>query len=166
MKKKLLSKTYLRDVTKYEIKFDLSNDDYYLAVKKLIETKPFILTNGLKVMDKGYYILELLPKNENYSLRVYFNENKEILEYYIDISLNNGMDEECRIPYYDDLYIDITIVKDKVEVLDEDELEEALQSGLISKEKYELAHKVKNQLLKEIKDKSNKYINMDLKSLL
>lgn len=42
-------------------------------------------------------------------MRVYFNEKKERLEYYFDISLKNGLDEDSKIPYYEDLFIDIVV---------------------------------------------------------
>ena len=166
MKRKLLSKTYLRDVRKYEIKFNISNDEYYYCVKKFIELDPFIVSNGTVLMDKNYYMLELLPLNENYTMRVYFNDKKEILEYYFDIVLGSGLDSETKIPYYDDLYNDVTYKNGKIEILDEKELEEALENGLISKKDYDLANRVTKELVNELKNKTNKYMNMDLVSLL
>ena len=167
MRKKLISKTYLRDVEEYNLKIYINNNDYYLCVKKIINTSnPFILTNGICLIDNGYYIVELIPKNENYSIRIYYNEDKEILEYYIDISLKNGLDEETKIPYYDDLYIDITITNGEIEVLDENELVDAYNNKNISINDYELAIETKNKLLREIKEHSNKYINMDFREYL
>ena len=166
MRKKLLSKTYLRDVTEYTIKIDYSNDDYWYSVKKFIDTKPFILSNGLKVIDNGYYMLELLPKNENYSMRVYFDDKKEILEYYFDITLGNGVDEETKIPYYDDAFIDITITGTDVEVLDEDELDEALRNKVITFDEYVKVKDVANKLYNAIISNTNKYINLNLRTLI
>ena len=37
MRKKLISKTYLRDVDSYKLEIYYDNEDYYLSVKKLIE---------------------------------------------------------------------------------------------------------------------------------
>ena len=56
MRKKLLSKTYLRDVKEYILKIDFSNDDYWYSVKKIIDTEPFIISSGLTVIENGYYI--------------------------------------------------------------------------------------------------------------
>ena len=95
MRKKLISKTYLRGVNKYELKIYFNLEDCYISVKKIIDIKePFILSNGLCVVDNNYYIMEVIPKNENYAMRVFFNNNKEILEYYFDVSLENGLDSE------------------------------------------------------------------------
>lgn len=166
IRKKLLSKTYLRDVSKYEIKFDLSNDDYFLAVKHIIKTDPPFIIDGRTIIGNGTYVMELVPKNENYSMRVYFDENKNITEYYFDIIRGSGIDEESKIPYYDDLYLDVTLTDGEIKVLDEDELEEAYKNHEITKEEYDMAIEVGNKLISEIKTNTNKYINMDLKSLL
>lgn len=168
MRKKLISKTYLRGVNEYELKIYFNLEDCYISVKKIIDiNEPFVLSNGLCVIDKNYYIMEVIPKNENYSMRVFFNDKKERLEYYFDVSLENGLDEESKIPYYDDLFLDVvTKTGDNVEVLDEDELKEALDNNKISTADFELANKVKDILLKQINNKSNKYMNMDLERYL
>lgn len=167
MRKKLISKTYLRDVNKYNLKIYYDKEDYYLAIKKIIDIKePFISPNGLRLIDNGYYIAEVIPKNENYTMRVYFNKKRERLEYYFDISLENGIDEESKIPYYDDLYLDITLKDDIIEILDEDELEEALKSKKITKNEYDLANKTKENLLESIEKNNNKYIKLDLEKYL
>ena len=167
MRKKLISKTYLKGVNEYELKIYFNLEDCYISVKKILDiTEPFILSSGLCVIDKNYYIMEVIPKNENYSMRVFFNNKKERLEYYFDVSLENGLDEESKIPYYDDLYLDVTKTRDNVEVLDEDELKEALDNNKISMADFELANKVKDTLLEQINNKSNKYMNMDLEQYL
>ena len=167
MRKKLISKTYLRGVNKYELKIYFNLEDCYISVKKIIDIKePFILSNGLCIIDNNYYMMEVIPKNENYAMRVFFNNKKEILEYYFDVSLENGMDKETGIPYYDDLFIDVTKTKDKVEVLDEDELEEALDNNEISITDFELANKIRDILLEQINNGNNRYMNMNLEQYL
>lgn len=167
MRKKLISKTYLRGVNKYELKIYFNLEDCHISVKKIIDIKePFILSNGLCVIDNNYYIMEVIPKNENYAMRVFFNNKKEILEYYFDVSLENGMDKETGIPYYDDLFIDVTKTKDKVEVLDEDELKEALDNNEISITDFELANKIRDILLEQINNGNNRYMNMNLEQYL
>ena len=81
--------------------------------------------------------------------------------------MKNGLDEESNIPYYDDLYLDITINKEgKINILDEDELLDALNKKEISKEEFDLANRTKDLLLDSIKNKSNKYMNLDIKKYL
>jgi predicted RNA-binding protein associated with RNAse of E/G family len=77
--------------------------------------------------------------------------------------LQNGLDEETRIPYYDDLYTDITVVQKNIEVLDEEELEEALNMGKISKAEYNIANATRDKLIQSI---NNKYMNLNLERYL
>lgn len=166
MKRKLTSKTYLRDVEKYFIKYDFSKDEYYVVTKKMLKCKPFIVEKRLKIMDNNYYMIEIIPKYENYTIRVFLNEKKEILAYYFDITLKNGLDKETNIPFYDDLFLDIIIIEDKMKLLDEDELIEAYNNKIITKEQMELAYRVTDKLMKELKNKTNKFVNMNLRDLL
>lgn len=167
MKKKILSNTYLRDVSKYQIKFYLDEDDYYVSVKKLIKVEQkFIIDNGLCVIDDDFYILEIVPKNENYAMRLFLDNNKKPLEYYFDICKNNRLDEKSLIPCYDDLYLDITYLDGKIKILDQDELETALVNNEITKADYELVFVVKDKLLEEINNKTNKLMNLDYSKYL
>ena len=117
-------------------------------------------------MDNNYSIIEVIPKNENYAMRVYFDENNNILQYYFDVSLKNGVDEETKVPFYDDLFVDITVTDGKIEVLDEDELDDALNSKIISKADYDLAIQTRDKLLSELQNGTNEYFNMNLKRFL
>ncbi len=163
MKKKILSSTYLKEAQKYQIKFYLDEEDKYIVVKKLIKlSKKFIIQNDVIAMDDGYYVIEIVPKNKNYALRLFLNDKKEIIEYYFDIIKESGIDKELKVPYFIDLYLDITIQKNgKVNILDEEELNDALKSKDITKKDYELVLKVKEQLLKEIEEQSNDLMNLD-----
>ena len=163
MKKKILSSTYLKEAQKYQIKFYLDEEDKYIVVKKLIKlSKKFIIQNDVIAMDDGYYVIEIVPKNKNYALRLFLKDKKEIIEYYFDIIKESGIDKELKVPYFIDLYLDITIQKNgKVNILDEEELNDALKSKDITKKDYELVLKVKEQLLKEIEEQSNDLMNLD-----
>lgn len=167
MKRKYIGKTYLRDVPKYQIKLYLDEDDYYISVKKLIQVdKKFIISNGLCVMDNNYYVFEVIPKNECYAMRLFLDDKQRPLEYYFDICKNNGLDENCQVPFYDDLYLDITYLNGQINILDEDELEEALATKDITEEDYALVYQVKEELLNSIKNGTNKLMQIDFKKYL
>lgn len=99
-------------------------------------------------------------------MRIFFNQDKERLLYYFDITLENGIDKDSNIPFYDDLYLDIVLKNDNIEILDEDELLDALNNKLITKEQFDLAYRTMNSLIDSIKSKQNKYINLDLEKYL
>ena len=131
-------------------------------MKKLIKVREkFIIKDGLCVMDDGYYVFEVIPKNDNYAMRLFLNSQKEPLEYYFDITKNNRLDKLSNSPCYDDLYLDITYLDGYINILDEKELIEAYECGDITKEDYELVHHMKNRLLEEINNKTNSAMNMD-----
>ncbi len=164
MKKKLLSNTYLNEAEKYQIKFYLDETDKYIVVKKLIKLskKKYIIKNNITLMDNGYYLIEIVPKNKNYALRIFLNDQKEPVEYYIDITKENGIDKDTKIPYFIDLYLDIIIQNNgEVNIIDEDELKDALKNSDITEDDYQLAQCVKENLLKEIDENNNDLINLD-----
>ena len=154
MKRKIISNTYLRDVDKYQIKIYLDNDYYYLSVKKLIDVrKKFIIKNDICVMDNNYYVVEVIPKNENYAVRIFYDDMKKPLEYYFDICKNNGLLEDIKVPFYDDLYLDVTYLccNGRIDILDEDELLEGFKNKDITCEELDMIYNIKDKLIKKIK---------------
>ena len=163
MKKKIITNTYLKEAEQYTIKLFLNEDDYYISVKKLIHlSEKFIIRDNIVAMDDGYYIMEIIPKKGNYALRLFIDNNKKIVEYYFDIIKESGIDKEYKVPYFIDLYLDITVLyTGKVDILDEDELLEAYDKKDITKKEYEMVLKTKEKLLKEIKNNSNQLMKID-----
>ena len=167
MKRKIITQTYLRDVSKYQLKLYIDEEDCYIVVKKLIKVdKKFIIKDGICVMGDNYYVVEVVPKNENYAMRLFMDDNKHPLEYYFDICKNNGLDKISLVPYYDDLYLDITVLNNEINILDEDELEEALTNKDITQDDYKLVMSIKEKLLIEIKNQNNKFMNRNYSKYL
>lgn len=164
MRKKLTTKTHTRDVIEFDTQmFDEKDIGCFVVVKKIKKTsKPFITSKGERLVDDGYMLIEITPKNSNYNVRVFFDEERNILQRYIDICKSTGFDTEANAPYYDDLFLDIIIGRTgDVRVLDEDELEEALSSGVITKDEFDFAVGLKDKLLEEIAKKSNRFIELN-----
>lgn len=168
MKKKFTTTAYMRDAENYDIHI-LDLEDCWLVIKKVNKVRaPFITAVGVNVMDNGYYVVECTPKNESYSLRVFYDEQKQPQLYYFDISNENGIDKDTHAPYYMDIYTDIMIfTKDnKIVVVDEDELNEALKLGDITKQQFEKANKATKKLYNELLKGENKYKNIDFTKYL
>ena len=163
MKKKIITNTYLREAEKYNIKLFLDEENYYISVKKLIHlSEKFIIRNNIVAMDDGYFIMEIIPKKGNYALRIFIDSNKNIVEYYFDIIKESGIDEEYKVPYFIDLYLDIAVLyTGRIDILDEDELLDAYDKKDISKDDYELVLKTKDRLLEEIKNNTNDLMKID-----
>lgn len=173
MKRKFLTNTYLKGVDKY-ILTQFENDvlDCFCVIKKVNSIdKPYISTHTGKnvcLLDEGYYILEYLPKNSHYGVRVFLDGDKNVLSYYIDIIDSIGIDYEKGL-YYDDLYLDITIDMvngEIVKVWDEDELQKALDENDITKEQYDMAYKMLKELLDQIAKGQNMIVNNEHKEFI
>ena len=111
--------------------------------------------------------MEYTPMDKLYNARAFIDENLNTVSYYFDISLGNGVDDGR--PYYDDLFLDIVYGADtnnNIKVLDEDELLDALEKGIITKEEFDLAHSVCAGLAKEIMENRNAFVNMDKKEII
>lgn len=167
MRKKYADETYLRGVAQYHVVTkELKKQNAYIVLKKIIEIdKPFV--KNFTLIDNEYYIMEYTPMDKLYNARAFIDENLNTISYYFDISLGNGVDDGR--PYYDDLFLDIIYgneTDNTVEILDEDELQEALESGKITKQDYDLAQSVCNKLADEIQKNKNIFINTDKKQLI
>lgn len=103
------------------------------------------------IVDKGYTWLQQLPAGKAYAVTTMFNGAGEIVQWYIDICKATGVDEK-QIPWFDDLYLDITVLPTgELFVLDADELEEALHRHAVSQDDYDHAWQVTNELTNAIK---------------
>ncbi len=114
---------------------------------------PGVMNNGgreICVADNGYLWLQYFPQGANYAVTKMINAEGHVVEWYIDICKEYGKDEDG-VLWYDDLYLDIVVLPDGgVHLLDQDELDEALEKGWITAGEYQLAERTAAQLLEEI----------------
>lgn len=163
---KFTTATYMREAIKYKALVINENKDYCITIKKYDEMSgPFYL-GDVTYLRNGSYLVEITPLNENYNIRFYVDKFLKVVDFYVDITYENGV--KYKIPYYVDLYLDIVHYPkdDSIRFEDENELLEALEKGLISKRDYEFAYKIGNKLLNEIKNRQNKYFNLDIVSII
>lgn len=168
VKKKYITETYLRDVEEYD--YNLVEDkenNCYISIKKIKSIKlPFCTKNSGCLIDNMYSIIEIVPLNENYCIRIFIDSNKKIILYYFDITLRNGFDSNLNSPYYEDLFIDVILKNNQIGILDEEELNEALEKKYITTEDYNLAQKVKSELVDSLISKTNKYMKIEFTKYL
>ena len=70
----------------------------------------------------------LHPKNKDYMVTAMYDENLNLIEFYIDMIEKVGVTQEG-IPYMHDLFLDVVITCDReVYILDQEELYEALKN--------------------------------------
>jgi len=149
-KRKYIGRPYKDYVKTYESKIVKAENGYVAYLKVIEANRPFMVgAKGAEICisDDGYSSLEYLPDNENWCVFAVYDPEGKIVEWYFDITRENGVDEEGN-PYLDDLYLDIVLTPDgKILILDEDELQHAYEDGLVSEDEFKMAYQVKDKLI-------------------
>ncbi len=92
-----------------------------------------------KIADDNYTWLQFAFKNQNFWLTAMYDDKDKLVQLYFDIT-NGNYFEEPKNPYFYDLFLDIVVTKQKeMYILDEDELQMALDDKTITKEEYDKA---------------------------
>jgi Uncharacterized conserved protein len=118
----------------------------YASLLKIEEINHPFMAGEVYLYNKGYSELCFLPDDEHWNLFAIYNDNNDIIEWYIDITKKNSLDEEGN-PYCDDLYLDAVLLPNGVIIiLDEDELKDALNRENISINEFNMAYNVLNEL--------------------
>ncbi|GFZ33061.1 hypothetical protein CSC2_35870 [Clostridium zeae] len=118
------------------------------------------------LVDDGYIWLEIMPFKGNYCMTTMYDSNREIVQWYFDITRNKGLTDEG-IPFFEDLFLDVVVLPDSnVLLLDENELKDALDKGEITLKEFEMAYTEAKEIMKNIavdvnrlSDFSNKYLS-------
>lgn len=143
----LTKKRFLIDSVKDEnFNADLSLIDMIKSIKR----KEILRENGRVdcILDSGFKWLGLYPKGESYAITGLYNEKNELVEFYFDMIKENG--RESNKIYVLDTYLDLVITPNNEKyVLDEEELEEALENNQIDKVDYDIAYDTLHRLQKE-----------------
>jgi len=104
----------------------------------------------LCLADKGYTWMQHFPTGAHYAITTFFDPHDEIVAWYIDICNRHYLDGQGRI-WYEDLYLDLNVSFDgEVELLDADELDEALRLNQVSSVEYEVAWREASGLMTAI----------------
>ena len=122
----------------------------YVSLVKIINVEhPWIVSDDEEtrcILDENYHWLEIYPDNKNYAITAMFNTENKVVEWYFDMTKYNGIEDG--IPYIMDLYLDLVFKSNgKWIVLDEDELQDALETNDITKEDFDLAYKTMNEII-------------------
>lgn len=132
------------------------------------EVKKFVIPNGRCILDNDYKWLEFYDYNSKVKLTAFYDDSNRIVEWYFDIAREIG--KENGLPYEDDMYLDVLVTDiGEIILLDEDELKEALDEKIITKEEFESAYKDADGLIDRLQNKkqelqnfTDKYLNIML----
>lgn len=166
LKRRYLHRKDWKRILKRDYKeMEIENKDFngYIALLTLIEVADPLLTKYLDtevcIANNLYSWLQQLPLNENFAITTMFDDKGEIIQWYIDITYQNGVEDG--LPFMDDLYLDI-IVLPTGEIIekDKDELLEALKNHEITQQQFDFAYQIFNQVLNHIQTDSFNYFSL------
>lgn len=175
MKVKRLNDIYMREVIDKEVRTIMNEElNAYITYKHIIKTSSacYNYINGKKIpiVDNGYTILEYSPKDKYYNVRIFIDDQNNILKYYFDIV--DFIKYENNQIFYGDLYLDVIYDMkysneccDYISLIDENELKDAYYCNIISKKQYEQAYITANELMTELRDKNNVFVKRKTKDL-
>lgn len=118
--------------------------------------------NGRKMClaDKGYLWMQHFPRGEHFVVTTMFDAQGQVVQWYIDICKTIGMTDQ-QVPWFDDLYLDIVkLPSGELMLLDEDELEEALDDGMITQKDSDLAQRTAARVLEWIRSRKFPYFDL------
>ena len=88
------------------------------------------------IADKGYSWLQVAFREQFFWATVMYDDKGNFMQGYFDITAGNTF-EDMENPKFQDMYLDLVLFGDgRIQVLDEDELKEALEQSEITEEQY------------------------------
>lgn len=136
----------------------VDSPDYrgYVTLLRIDEvSEPLYVTFDAKrvcIVDRGYTWMQHFPDGARYVLLSAFDEQGELVQWYIDVIGRMGLDEQG-VPWWEDLYLDIVVSPEgKTLLLDVDELDEALRRGVVTQSEYDSAWREASTLLSALEE--------------
>ena len=169
MRQKFIDQVYMREVEDKVWYLEENKDiNGYIALKYVKKiSKPLTsYCNGKKYigLDNGYTILEYVLLDRKYNCRVFFDEKNRPLCFYFDV--NNGAGIENGIPWYDDLYLDVTMecpaiteIGYYIRLDDEKEFKNAFKEGKIDQKTFDEGYKTAVSLMNNLREQNNDIVN-------
>lgn len=156
LKTKYIDKRYWRRLQKKEYKELRIEDHTFDGIVGLVTMKKVraplqveVVGTTITVAEAGYQWLQLLPKDEKYSITAMYDRSGKPVQYYIDINERNILEMgEARTA---DMFLDILVLPTgEYELVDEADIKRALHKGEITQEQYDAAYQTANELMQRI----------------
>lgn len=139
--------------------YQSEKDDMRFALIKIEEVKkPQVweaFGRKITVADNGYKWLVASSEKEDYIITMYMNDKMEPVIWYIDMCDGQGIDDDG-VYYYNDIFLDLLVSTsyDVIE-LDQDELELAYNTGVITNRQKKLAIETAEKIKHRVSSSSN-----------
>lgn len=120
------------------------------------------------IADVDYAWLQVALKDQCAWLTAMYDAKGKLIQLYFDITKGNCFDDPDN-PYFTDMYLDIAVTDaGEIQVVDQDDLDRALEKGVITREEYDHAEEACRKLhdyLVENKDAVIDYCNLAFREL-
>lgn len=109
------------------------------------------------IADKDFRWLQIALEGQYFWITAMYDSNERLINLYFDITGGNCFDNPDN-PNFEDMYLDIVATDNVLMILDQDELDEALENGDISREEYDHAESVCRELYKYLTANRDKVV--------
>lgn len=146
-----------------EVAVTMDSDSWIIGMLTVKKTKSPLIVDVLNekvcVLDNGYRWMTVLPEKQNFSMTVMYDRDLNVRQYYFDINEHNVLElGEARRR---DMYLDILALPDgRLELVDEDDLDNALKTGKIDKKTHSYATHVAEMLKENLQSHFKDYKNI------
>ena len=111
----------------------------------------------VRIADTDYSWLQIAMRDQYVWITAMYDSHDRMVNLYFDITAGNCFDDPEN-PCFEDMYLDVAIAGKEMAILDQDELDEALEKGDITKEEYDHAEKVCGELYAYLCENKTKVI--------
>ncbi|MEB6243393.1 DUF402 domain-containing protein [Staphylococcus gallinarum] len=156
VKVKYIDKRHWRRIIDREYTEVKVNNNKYKGIIGLVTMKKVreplevsVVGHNIVVADDNYQWLQILPEKKRYSITVMLDDKGNPLEYYFDINIKNVTQKGNARTI--DLCLDVLVLPNgEYELVDEDDLQRALDQGQITRKQYHEAYVIAHQLMIKI----------------
>ncbi|PTL18450.1 hypothetical protein BUZ08_01255 [Staphylococcus gallinarum] len=156
VKVKYIDKRHWRRIIDREYTEVKVNNNKYKGIIGLVTMKKVreplevsVVGQNIVVADDNYQWLQILPEKKRYSITVMLDDKGNPLEYYFDINIKNVTQKGNARTI--DLCLDVLVLPNgEYELVDEDDLQRALDQGQITRKQYHEAYVIAHQLMIKI----------------
>ena len=124
-------------------------------------SEPFVKTvrgNRIILADVNYSWLQLAMEDDFAWFTAMFDDEGQFLQLYVD--LTDGNHTEADIPCFRDMYLDYVVDDQEIRILDNDELNEAFQKGIITDSEYQKAKKCGMMIQESLESRHQEIISL------
>lgn len=152
---RVLKKDYIaRDMQFDDLRGQISLSILRELTGPLTVSYPF---GDVRIADTDYSWLQIALEDQYVWVTAMYDSRDRMVNLYFDITAGNRFDDPEN-PCFEDMYLDIAIAGENMAVLDQDELDEALEKGDISQAEHEHAEKICTELFAYLRENKTNVI--------